>query len=134
MSYEREMNDIIMALNEQDEKDDFTRSYSLVMDRDEFNTRLLGLCKSDMQKEICKEILEIRPGWVQNLEIALAAESYITSGYVWGVTDPTDADFAAYLKNTFNISQLEMAGILGIVNKYKEKQQNTIKEWYRRTQ
>jgi hypothetical protein len=107
---------------------EFYEGYNEFMDLEEFNHHLLRMCTSELQKDIFKEIIEFRPGWVMNVELANDIIDFIRTNHVWGVEHPTDNDFAKFLSEKVH-DQLDVVILIEIMRRFRDKQA-PLKEWY----
>lgn len=125
MSWEKEMMEITNSYDE----NDFQRQYHLIMSEPEFNFQLIQNCKTDMQRSICKDLLEIRPGWVNNKEVAMVMERFIIEGTLWGYEKASDKDFVQAIIESHAVDQLDAVAAVDILNKHRDQYRQQVSDY-----
>lgn len=111
---------------------DFDDRYHRTMTSEEFELSVIHGCKSDIQRAICKDLLEIRPGWVNNIEIAAKMERFILDGTLWGVEKATQMDLVNDIINDHAVEQLDAIAAVAILNKHKDAYQKQVADFAKR--
>jgi hypothetical protein len=125
VSWEKEMMEITNSYDE----NDFQRQYHLIMSEPEFNFQLIQNCKTDMQRSICKDLLEIRPGWINNKEVAMVMERFIIEGTLWGYEKASDKDFVQAIIESHAVDQLDAVAAVDILNKHRDQYRQQVSDY-----
>lgn len=102
--------------------------------KEEFNKALMEHMTTDSARAILADVLAVRPGWVNNIQVTFRIEDFIERNKVWGVDEASETTFMHSVMKEFDFDGLMMVEIMTIMRKHKEAaetRKEIMREWYR---